>query len=115
MTGKNKRKQVKKLQHGSGHIGKSLSMPHLAGNYMYRRRKENASGKGKKRKRGRGGKAKGGGKQHTQVPMNEGFISKKLRNGPLKRKRPTDGIVNHLPLPQQTSSKLRPQQLNWGN
>ena len=108
-----KRNRNVSFQYGGG---QSLSMPNLAGNFHFRRKKANKRNKKRRGKRGHGmKKAKSKRKYHTQIPLNEGFISKNLRNRPTKRPKPTDGIVNDLPPVQQRPSQLRPQQLSWGN
>ena len=101
-----------KVQFGGG---KSRSWPNLAGNFMFKSKKASKSKTNKKGKKAHGRKGGRGGRHHTQIPSNDGFISKRLRNRPTKRPPPPDGIVNKLPSVHQTPSKLRPQQLSWGN
>lgn len=108
-----KRNRNVSFQYGGG---QTLSMPNLAGNFHFKRKKANKRNKKKRVKRGHGvKKGKSKTKHHTQIPIKEGFISKHLRNRPTKRAKPTDGIVNDLPPVQQRPSQLRPQQLSWGN
>ena len=101
---------------GPGRIKKVKSMHFSPGfsNFSLRRKKKantNKKRKSKTRTHGRGNSKK----KSTQIDMHSGFISKKLRNRPLYRDRPIDGVVNSLQNPFNKKTQMKPQQIAWGN
>ena len=102
---------ARKKRRGQFGGGKYSSMPQLAGNVVTRSRKK----RNKKQRKSSHGTKRGKKNRSTQVPINTGFISKRLRNRPKLANKPITGIYNDMPSVQDRPSKMRPQQLAWGS